>query len=132
MYTMRRDIRCKGSSGTLFTRRTQEAEEEIEVSISIPASMDAQPIAFAVAKDLLKGFFMVADGDLEVYTNIDDPGTDAFHLQANEPIHFLDGGDPAETNPFSEDVTELFVDNDSVTDAVQFDIRCIVDPTPPE
>ena len=128
MYTHRRSIDWRSSSGDLFTKRSQQAEAEHEISIDIAAEATDMLVAFALDITQLKGFFMMADGDLEVCTNSASPGTDQFLLKANEPVHFLAGGDPAETNPFSLDVTALYVTNASLTTAVHLDIRALVDP----
>jgi len=129
MFTHRRDVSYEGTAGTLSTYRTQSAESEHEISIDIPAAADQQEVAFALDITQLKGFFMSADGPLTVETNVALAPDDTFSLLENEPVHFLAGGTPAEDNPFTVDVTKLFVTNPSSGVAVHLDIRALVDPT---
>lgn len=61
-------------------------------------------------------FYMVADGALTVQTNDGTTPADTFTLVANQPVIFLNGG----TNPFSADVTALYLTNASSTATVTF------------
>lgn len=114
MYTHKRDVTYSMTSGMLETTRSQSAEAEHEISIDIPGDTEDQVVAFELDIDQLKGFFMAADGPLTVETWSAVPALiDTFDLLEHEPIHFLDGGDPAEDNPFTADIASLKVSNEA-------------------
>jgi hypothetical protein len=85
-------------------------------------------VAWACDFSQLKAFYMVSDQAITVYTN--DAGTGApdntFVLVANEPVLWWAGS--LLTNPFTADVTALYVTNASGSTAA-FKIRKLEDPT---
>lgn len=85
-------------------------------------------VAFACDFSQMKSFYMVSDKVLTVYTNDLGTGTpdDTFVLTPNEPMVWTENCGLA--NPFTADVTKLYVTNASGSEA-RFRIRKLEDPT---
>lgn len=101
---------------------------ENNVDESIPDSTTNGLVAWACDLTQLKSLYMVSDQDIIVYTNDLGSGTpdDTFNLTANEPLVWTENSELA--NPFSVDVTALYVTNASGS-AAAFKIRKLEDPT---
>lgn len=83
-------------------------------------------VAFVCDFSQMKSFYMVSSQDLSVDTNQVHPGIDEFELKANEPLAWTENCGLA--NPFSADVTALYVTNASGSET-RFQIRKLEDPT---
>ena len=92
----------------------------------IPIAASDLLVAFVCDFSQMKSFYMVSDQDLSIDTNQAHPGIDEFDLVANEPMVWTENCGLA--NPFTADVTALYVTNASGVEA-KFQIRKLEDPT---
>lgn len=93
---------------------------------AIPDATTDGLVAWACDLTQMKSIYMVSDQDLSIDTNSAHPGTDEFELKANEPLVWTENCGLA--NPFSADVTALYVTNSSGSTA-NLKIRKLEDPT---
>lgn len=117
-----------------FQRGNDVIEKKVVSAAGGEGNLD-EPIPIA-ASDLLvawvcdfsqmKSFYMVADQDLSIDTNQAHPGIEEFELKANEPTVWTENCGLA--NPFSTDVTALYVSNDSGVETI-LKVRKLEDPT---
>ncbi len=92
----------------------------------IPIAASDLLVAWACDYSQLKSLYMVSDKDLTVETNNGSTPDDTFVLKANEPMVWTENCGLA--NPFTVDVTALYVTNESGVDAI-LRIRKLEDPT---
>jgi hypothetical protein len=116
-------------------QRGNDVIDKTVVSASGSENNLDEPIADSVSDDLvawacdltqLKSFYMVADKALTIKTNSSGTPDDTFVLTANEPMVWTENCGLA--NPFSQDVTALYVSNSSGS-ATVLKIRKLEDPT---
>lgn len=113
-------------SETINNTVTETSEAEINIDLSAPIANDTQ-VAFAAVRSRMKMFFMVSDQDLTVETNSSSAPDDTISLIANVPFIWHNTG--PEANPFSADITALFLTNASAA-AAAFKLRMVIDATP--
>lgn len=92
--------------GTLVDTADAEDNREITILSSTEQQID---VAFAIAR--LKHFFAMSDQDVTMRTNQAATGvpSDTLAMVANYPISY--SASAGQTNPFTVDVTTMFVQN---------------------
>lgn len=116
-----------GIAATVAKSTTINSTGVIAVDESIPDASTNLQIALAFDKDELDYFAMVSDKNITVKTNSSSSPANTFTLTAEVMSSWMPGMIFA--NPFSADVTTIFVTNASGS-AARLQIRVMVDVTP--
>ncbi|HUT58863.1 MAG TPA: hypothetical protein VNA25_13535 [Phycisphaerae bacterium] len=104
-----------------------EADGKSSRSVTIPAETDDVEIELVLVKAAMRLLYMKADKAVTVKVNDALAPPETFELLAGEALIWREGGHAA--NPFTDDVTALFVSNAATADAV-LEIRVLHDSTP--
>lgn len=103
------------------------AGSEQNIDESIPDSSTDLLVNWTCDYSALKGLFIVSDQDIVLETNDGSSPDNTISLTANVPLLWTAEG--YLTNPFTADVTALYVTNASGS-AANLKIRSLYDPTP--
>ncbi len=121
------------TEGTKTVSQTNNYTDEASVSLDVAVDDGAtdQESTYTLDISELKAFYMVADQDMTVETNAANGSVDVFGLIAGEPMVWTSIREHATRmpNPFSTDVTALFLTNASGTNGT-FKLRELHDTTP--
>lgn len=107
---------------------TATGDQEISMDVPLVGEVANAQIQLALTLSRVKGAFLVADRDVNVFVNAASTGSPAhtINLLANTPQAFWGVGD----NVFgASNVTALYATNTSESDAT-LKIRVVYDPTP--
>lgn len=123
------NLTYQAGASTYSVQDTIESDGEVNYD-SVPDIPDATTnkevdVAFALAK--LKAIYLYASQDVTVKTNSTGSPDDTISLVAEKPLVWYTGGSFA--NPFTADVTKLYITNASGSDAT-VRLRALVDVTP--
>lgn len=108
-----------------------QAEQAVDLSLAVPANVESAGTDYLVAYTLdysqLKLVYIASDLPLVIETNSNTgAGGQVINLEANKPLLWYDGcGLP---NPFTADVTALYLTNVNASTAANVEIRTLVDP----
>lgn len=117
----------KTPEGTLSYSHDYTASLSVEVQETVATgSTDAQ-ITFDVDVSEVESIFIVSDQDVTLETNSGSAADDTFSLLANKPLEWQ--SDSYHANPFSADITDLYITNSSGSTATVI-ARAIYDATP--
>jgi hypothetical protein len=120
-------ITWEQGNNQLSIRDEFSGEAEKNVSISVPDSSTDYEITLAIDISEIKSIVITSDQVITLETNSGSAADDTFAITANNPLIW--NVDSPAANPFSADITALFVTNASGS-AATFNVRCIVDATP--
>ena len=124
--THRIQLRFQRGNDVIDKTVVSASGSENNVDEPIPIAASDLLVAWACDFSQMKSFYMVCDQDLSIDTNQAHPGVDEIELVANEPMVWTENCGLA--NPFSTDVTALYVTNDSGVEA-KLQVRKVEDPT---
>lgn len=115
--------------GTLSISASSEqtAGQFVEVNESIPDASTDLEVALELDVTQMKLLLISADGAITIETNSGSTPADTILVDTSNPKIWFDG-QLGVSNPFTTDVTALFVTNASGA-AVQLKLRALVDPT---
>ena len=108
-------------------QETITADGETNLDVAVPDSSTDLQANLAVDISELQSFYMSSDRDLTVKTNSSGTPDDTIALKANKPLIWTPNC--GFSNPFSADLTALFLTNASGTDAT-LQVRLLQDVTP--
>lgn len=111
-------------SGAVSQSTSATADAIIEMDVEIPLANDTE-VALACEYGQMKGVYLLASKAMTLEVNSGSAPDQTISLLANVPKAWIYGGDG--TNPFSEDITALFV---SAAAAGTLKIRILTDATP--
>jgi hypothetical protein len=119
----------KWSSGgrSIEDSHTHSADAQSSIDIDIADATTDQLVDFVLDVSEIKSFFMVADGIITIETNSSSAPPDSWTTVANVPIVWH--SDSPHANPFSVDVTALYLTNASGA-SVRFQLEVVFDSTP--
>jgi hypothetical protein len=98
--------------------------DAIERDVNVPASTTNKEVPLAFDLTGMLGLVIWADGDLTVKTNDSGSPDDTLAFKAGRPLVWLK--DTPAANPFTADVTTLFLTNASSTTAVVLYVRILL------
>lgn len=117
-----------GTIASVTTTTVGPAEENLEITVAASATNAEHDIAFAHAAVL--GAVISSTGPLTIKTNDSTSPGDTLTLATNQAIMYGTGtggsGSLVGTNPFSADVTKIYVTNPSTTLAIVLKIRVLL------
>jgi hypothetical protein len=114
-------------NNSLSMRDTFTGESEANVSVSVPDSSTDFEITLGIDISEIKSIVINSDQVVTLETNSGSAADDTFALTADNPLVW--NVDSPAANPFSADITALFVTNSSGS-AATFNVRCLLDATP--
>ncbi len=116
-----------GIGGNITQSRQLSAEGSIDIDQAIADAEVDKSIAFVLDISEVAMIAIKSTQAITIETNDGTTPADTLSLAANVPLVF--SGAAGETNPFTTDITELFVTNASGAEA-QLQIKVLFDPTP--
>lgn len=129
MPTRTLTLSIDGDDG-LLKRSTITAEGYQVLSLVIPPTTTDELVAFVLDISQAKLLLMGADGALTVETNSSGSPANTFTLGATASFLWKDGDATMKDTAGASvvDITRLYITNSGDAN-VQFDLRCLVDPT---
>lgn len=127
-FTITHDLKTVAGGKTIQKSNEYTGSGHHRVDEDIADSTTDQEITFNLDISALKAITMVADQDVTVETNNGSTPGDTFNLKADQPLMW-NSGDSYFSNPFSTDVTALFVTNASGSSA-NLRVEAVEDATP--
>jgi hypothetical protein len=115
-----------GTAG-VSTRKQITSDSEINVDVVIASATTNGQIVCAIDISELKSIVLNSTKDVTVKTNDGSSPDDTFTLKANNPLVW--NSESPTANPFSADITDLYVTNASGADAT-VQVRALLDVTP--
>jgi hypothetical protein len=100
---------CTDGSDTFSNSTTHACSTVVKLNETIATGVTDQEHVIGIDISALQVFYMVSDYAVTVQTNDGTTPDDTFTLVADQPVVFETGG----TNPFSADVTKIYVTNAS-------------------
>lgn len=110
---------------TLSSTVSKTAEAQIRMDVPIGATQTDKVVEVAFPYDGLVSLLLSSDVAMTLETNSGSAPDDTINLAANQPLEWHD--DMPYANPFTADVTALYVTNTAVG---TLKIRALYDPTP--
>ncbi len=120
-------VQWEQGNNSLSLQDTFTGEAEANVSVSVPDSSTDFEITLGIDVSEIKSIVISSNQVITLETNDGTTPDDTFAITANNPLIW--NVDSPAANPFSADITALFVTNASGS-AATFNVRCIVDATP--
>lgn len=114
-------------NNTISYQRSFSADQEINTEISVPDSSTDLQVVMGVDISEIKSAFVVSDQDVTIETNDGTTPADTFAMNANRPLDWDD--ESPVSNPFSADITGLYITNASGS-AATVRVRIVLDATP--
>lgn len=123
-------LSCTGGASTVSGTIVETADAEANQIISVGSTGTDVEVSVAFPFAALKNFFALSTQDLTIETNaIDATGGNTIELVANVPFWY--SASAGHTNPFSANVTKMYLTNDSdPAAAATVNIRILYDGTP--
>lgn len=113
------------AGNTITKQNTYSGDARESRQIPVAADQTDKLVDFVLDVSEIKSLYMVSDQDLTVETNNGGSPIDTFGLLAGKPL--LWQNDSLHANPFSVDVTALYLTN---TLACTFQLEVVFDSTP--
>jgi len=117
----------ENGTSAVSTRKQVTSDSEINVDVVIASATTNGQIVCAIDISELKSIVLNSTKDVTVKTNDGSTPDDTFTLKANNPLVWNNESPTA--NPFSADITDLYVTNASGADAT-VQVRALLDVTP--
>ena len=116
--TIQQNASGGGLSKSQATVVTGDNSYGLETVVAIGAADDL--LIIALDYDEIRGLYILSDQDLTINTNSTGAPDDTIELIANEPLEWHKFATPGEeyfTNPFTVDVTKMYLTNGSGVEA---------------
>lgn len=114
-------------NNTISYQKSFSSDQEINTEVSVADSTTDDQVVMSVDVSAIKSAFIVSDQAVTIETNNGTTPDDTFTLVANVPLEWNESSPLA--NPFSADITGLFITNASGATAT-VRIRILLDATP--
>ena len=117
-----------GGGMSLAESNAFTAGAEYNITETVPAVTNDKEVACVLDVSEIKSIYISCDLALLIETNVNDGSVDVINLLAGIPYIWHTGA--YFVNILDIDVTKLFLTNVHATATANFELRCVVDPTP--